>query len=74
MLPNPLTSPKTLNLKPPSSFQLVPPISVVAKVIKPSTSCIQDLNLVMSDRIVQRPWDQSPPQLLLNMDNLMDAT
>jgi hypothetical protein len=74
VLTNPSTPPKTLNLKPPSSFQPVPPIVVVAKVIKPSTFGIQDLDLVMSDRIVQHPWDQSPPQLLLSMDNLMDAT
>ncbi len=38
-----------------------------------STSCTQDLDLVMSDQIVQHPWEQSPPQSPLTMNNPMDV-
>jgi hypothetical protein len=32
------------------------------------------LDLVMNDWIVQRPWEQSPLQSLLSMDNPMNVT
>jgi len=70
----PLAPPKSLNLKPPSSFQPVPLIPIVPKITKSNIYCTQDLDLVMNDQIVQHPWEQNPPQSPLSTNNLMDAT
>jgi len=70
MTPSP---PRSTPITPPFYFQSVPPIPIVFKSIAPSTSCIQDLDLVMSYQIVQHPWEQSPLQSLPSMDNPMDV-
>jgi hypothetical protein len=55
------------------SFQPVPPILIILESTAPNTSCTQNLDLVMNDQIVQRTWEQNPPQSPLNMDNPMDV-
>jgi hypothetical protein len=60
-------------ITPPFSFQLIPLISVIPKSTRPNTSCIQDLDLVMNDQIVQCPWEQIALQSPPNMDNPIDA-
>jgi hypothetical protein len=39
-------------------FQLVPLIPIIPKIT--SIFCIQDLDLVLNDQIVQPPWEQTP--------------
>ncbi len=48
----PWVPPQFAHVIPPFSFQLVPPILVIPKTTTLNIFCIQDLDLVMSDRIV----------------------
>lgn len=73
LIRKPQVPPYLTFVTPPFSLQLIPPILIVPKITTPSIFCIQDLNLVMNNRIVQCFCEQSPPQSPLTTDNPMDV-
>jgi len=69
----PQVPPQFAPITPPFYFQLVPLIPIVPKTTTLSTSCTQDLDLVMNNQIIHHHWEQNPLQSLLSMNNPMDA-